>query len=70
VANIEFLEAVNGKVVVLPFEITQELKERVARLANIVYKKIQNLDFPDTSKYPQNYKGIIQFENDLLESKV
>jgi hypothetical protein len=69
--NIEFLEAdKNNKIIILPFEITQELKDRVKKLANVVYRKIQNLDFPDSNNYPQNLKGILQFEEDLLSGKM
>jgi hypothetical protein len=65
VGNLEFLEAnKKGEIVVLPFVIDSEIKEKVARLLNTVCQKIHNLDFPDTSNYPQNMKGIKQFEED------
>jgi hypothetical protein len=67
VGNLEFLEADrNGKIIILPLPITQEIKDRVKRLSNIVAQKIHNLDFPDISNYPKTMKGILQFEDDLL----
>ncbi len=47
--------------------------EDVSRLSDLivkVYRKIQNLDFPDTSKYPQTVSGIKQFEDDLLSDSI
>lgn len=75
VGNIEFVEAKEGwdgkkEIIILPFEIDQQIKDRVVKLANIVCAKIHKLDFPDTSHYPQNYKGILQFEEDLLDGKI
>jgi hypothetical protein len=29
-----------------------------------------HLDFPDASSYPQNLKGIRQFEQDLIDAKI
>ena len=42
--------------------------ERAKKLIMAVWQKIQNLDFEQTKKYPPTYKGILQFENDLIES--
>ena len=42
--------------------------ERTRKLVEIVYKKIVTLDItPDVSHYGVTYKGLIQFEEDLLE---
>jgi hypothetical protein len=43
-----------------------ELK-RTAALISAVWRKIMNLDFPDTSNYESSYKGVEQFEEDLLK---
>ena len=43
--------------------------EELLRFSNImrgVWRRIQTLDLPDTSGYEPTYKGILQFENDLL----
>lgn len=43
-------------------------KDRVRRLAIIVFNKIKNLDFPDTSEYGDKLEDIISFEDKLLDS--
>ena len=37
-----------------------------ARLVGIVWRKITTLELPDISGYSADYKGMVQFENDLL----
>lgn len=68
---IDFIEAKNGRLVSLTLnmddpEIT-ELEERVRKLAVVVYKKIENLEFPDISEYSKDLKGTLAFEEKLLE---
>jgi DNA helicase-2/ATP-dependent DNA helicase PcrA len=68
VCSLEFVEPdKNEKIENLPLLIDEELKNRVKSLIKIIYNKIQNLDFPDTSTYSKNYKGILAFEEDLLK---
>ena len=43
----------------------RELAEFV-RLINVVWRKITTLELPDISGYSADYKGMVQFENDLL----
>lgn len=43
----------------------EELKD-FGRLVQIVWQKIVNLDLPDTTNYTPDYKGVLQFESDLL----
>lgn len=72
---LEFVEEeADGKVHTLSLvfddkDIKEEL-DRCKRLAIAVYNKIINLDFPDTSSYPQTYEGILQFEEDLIAGKI
>ncbi|MEI6810701.1 MAG: ATP-dependent DNA helicase [Candidatus Nomurabacteria bacterium] len=41
--------------------------ERVKKLIEVVYKKIVTLDItPDMKKYTENYKGLLEFEEDLI----
>jgi len=54
----------------LLFEITDDDVARTTELIKIVYKKIRDLDFPDTAKYKENVEGIIEFEDDLLDGNV
>ena len=49
---------------------TKEELERAKKLISIIYKKIVTLDFPDTEKYDKSFKGILTFEEDLLEGKI
>jgi len=67
---LEFLEPQNGKLFELPYQIKGADVERTKQLLRIVYNKIKNLDFPDISNYSDDLKGIIQFEDDLLNGKV
>jgi len=54
----------------LPSELSEEAAERMARLIEIIYHKIQNLDLPSVEEYPKDAKGIQQFEEDLLTQRV
>jgi hypothetical protein len=64
---LQFVEPqANGKIVELSLNEDVEKKERTEKLSLIVFNKIKNLDFPDTSKYTLDLEGIKQFEDDLL----
>jgi CRISPR/Cas system-associated exonuclease Cas4 (RecB family) len=77
---IEFIEPNKiGKINILSLSITDELVDRVSRLANIVYSKIMNLDFPNTDEYKMDARGeekevklkdIEDFEDKLLNGIV
>jgi DNA helicase-2/ATP-dependent DNA helicase PcrA len=69
-AQIEFIENVDQKIITLPKHFNKEELERLEKLIQIVYQKIQNLDFPNTSNYSEDLKGIKQFEEDLLLKKI
>ena len=47
----------------------KELDEFIV-LLKAVWKKIKNIDLPDTANYEQNYKGILQFEEDLKKDLI
>lgn len=71
VGRIEFLEPdYDNKIQIIELELDQELKSRVQKLSEIVFSKILNLDFPDTSSYKESLKGVLQFEDDLLSGKI
>lgn len=57
----------NGQIVELHLDFDEEKLDRVRRLVGIVYKKIMELDFPDTSAYGEKLEDIIAFEDSLLE---
>lgn len=68
--EIVFLQPLRGEIVTLPFDISDADADRLRALIAVVYKKIVNLDFPDVSAYTPDIKGIIRFEEDLLNGKV
>ncbi|MFA7278086.1 MAG: ATP-dependent DNA helicase [Candidatus Gracilibacteria bacterium] len=63
---LEFLVPVDGKITILPVDITQEETERMKKLIVAVYNKITGLDFPDVSEYEKSLEGIKEFEEGLL----
>ena len=77
---IEFLEAdKKGKINILKLKLDKSLIDRVAALSNAVYKKVIELDFPDTSKYRLKddgserdirLKDILEFEEELLSGRI
>jgi DNA helicase-2/ATP-dependent DNA helicase PcrA len=74
-ATLEFVEEEddNGdtRALTLLFsDITHAELKRFRDLVSIVYTKIKDVDFPDTSRYEKTIKGIEQFEEDLLAGKV
>ena len=79
--QIEFIEAdENEKINVLQLELSDEILGRVEKLANIIYNKIINLDFPDVTKYTHTDSGklrddiklvdILNFEEDILSDRI
>ena len=44
--------------------------DRFKKLLLAVWQRITSLDLPDTSEYDQSYKGILSFEQDLLDGTV
>jgi DNA helicase-2/ATP-dependent DNA helicase PcrA len=77
---IEFLEAdKGGNIHILELKLDDALVSRASKLANVIYKKILSLDFPDTSHYTKNddgtdrdvkLKDIVAFEDDLLSGAI
>lgn len=67
---LEFLEPVKGELFELPLNLEKDDVLKVSKLAEIVYRKIVSLDFPDTSKYSKDLLGVLNFEDDLLSGKI
>lgn len=65
---LEFVEPLKDTVVDLELEIEDSDIQRARMLIQVVYEKIQNLEFPDIESYPNNRKGVTQFEDDLLNN--
>jgi len=67
---LELIEPKKDELIDLPLEIEKDDFDKTIELIKIVYKNIRDLDFPDTSGYNSNLKGIIAFENDLIHGKI
>ena len=67
-ANLQFIEpdAQSGEIWSLEDRFEREELDRFERLISAVWRKITTLDLPDISGYEQNYKGVVQFEEDLV----
>jgi uncharacterized protein YprB with RNaseH-like and TPR domain len=52
----------------LTLEYNNDDIERLKLLINAIWQKVQNLDFPDTSGYEPTLKGILAFEDYLINS--
>lgn len=60
----------NGEILSLSHTVTADDQERLRKLIGIIWQHIMDLDFPDTSGYSLNLKGVLQFEDDLLNGKL
>ncbi len=58
-----------GDIHTLQLELDASELDRLSRLINAVWKRIIDCDFPDTSQYDSSYKGVLAFEDHLLEEK-
>lgn len=65
---IQFVEPTkSGDVVSLEATFTDEECERLKKLIQVVWRHITTLDMPDTSQFEPNYRGILAFEQSLLD---
>ena len=66
---LQFVEPTKqGHILALDASFTPDELMRFSKLIEAVWKHICILDLPDISAYEQSYKGMIDFERDLLES--
>ena len=67
-ARLQFVEPdiKTGDILSLEDTFSEEELAEFARLVGIVWRKITALELPDISGYSADYKGIVQFEEDLL----
>ena len=74
--RLEFLQPHDAKtpkpyIVTLDKDLTnREPIQKLHKLIEIVWNKIQNLEFPDTSHYSQDHSGIEAFIEDLLDGRI
>lgn len=66
-AYLEFVEPDElGDITELHASFNEEDEQRLKQLIQAVWKHVSELDFPDTTNYSADLKGIEAFENDLL----
>ena len=67
-ARLQFVEPdiKTGDILSLEDSFSREELDEFARLIGVVWRKITTLDLPDISGYSADYKGMVQFEEDLL----
>ena len=67
-ARLQFVEPdiKTGDILSLEDTFSEAELAEFARLIGIVWRKITTLDLPDISRYSADYKGMVQFEEDLL----
>ena len=59
-----------GDILSLEDNFSREELTEFTRLINVVWRRITTLDLPDISGYSADYKGMLQFENDLLTEEI
>lgn len=59
-----------GDILSLEDTFSREELIEFTQLIEIIWRKITALDLPDISGYSADYKGMLQFENDLLTGKI
>lgn len=71
-AALEFVEPEkeNGQICQLSIEYNQKELAEFIKLLEAMWPKIKDADLPDISKYEKNYKGILQFEEDLKKGLI
>ena len=68
---LQFVEPTrDNEILALTDDFTQEELNDFRKLINKVWEKIINLDLPDTSDYDESYKGILAFEQDLIDGNI
>ena len=67
-ARLQFVEPdiKTGDILSLEDTFSEEELAEFAQLINVVWRKITALELPDISGYSADYKGMVQFEKDLL----
>lgn len=67
-AVLQFVEpSPSGDFCSLDYHFSEEEKQRFVKLINAVWRCIMTLDLPDTHDFDQTYKGILAFEDFLID---
>ena len=59
-----------GDILSLEYAFSSEELTEFTQLIEIIWRKITTLDLPDISDYSADYKGMLQFEKDLLAGEI
>ena len=59
-----------GDILSLEYAFSSEELSEFTQLIEIIWRKITTLDMPDISDYSADYKGMLQFEKDLLAGEI
>lgn len=66
--TIQFVEPTrSGDIISLEASFTEEDRERMRKLITAVWRRITTLDMPETSGFELSYKGILDFEQYLID---
>lgn len=69
--SLEFVEPLdNGDIVIHELNFEKDEVERFTKLIQAIWQHIQDYNLPDVSHYEQNYKGVVAFEQDLIDGRV
>lgn len=69
--SLEFIEPLeNGDIIIQELTFEKDDLERFTKLVEAIWRHIQAYDLPDTSHYEQSYKGILAFEQDLIDGHI
>lgn len=60
----------SGESVLLTLDLATQDIERTKQLVEAVWKHIAALDLPDTSAYSPDFKGVLAFEQDLIDGTI
>jgi DNA helicase-2/ATP-dependent DNA helicase PcrA len=70
-AYLQFISAFdNNKPSQLALTYSEERQKKIEQLISAVWKHINDLDFPDISKYSQDINGVLAFEEDLINGDI
>lgn len=65
-----YLEAENNKSLIRSYQATDEDLHQIEAIIQVVWKRIMDLSFPDTSHYSAGITGVQKFIDDLISMKI
>lgn len=68
-SELQFVEPnTAGEILSIQSDYSQEQLEEFKKLVKAVWVKVKSFDLPNVDDYPKNYKGVLQFEQDLIDN--